>query len=55
MDDLIDIIEGNRRYIKCLYVYNKVCGGAAGTKRVLQGPLAMGAWEEEAEGQQAGD
>lgn len=24
VDDLIDIIEGNRRYIKCLYVYNKV-------------------------------
>ncbi|KAK9846824.1 hypothetical protein WJX84_000614 [Apatococcus fuscideae] len=23
-DDLIDVIEGNRRYIKCLYVYNKV-------------------------------
>jgi small GTP-binding protein len=23
-DDLIDIIEGNRRYVKCLYVYNKV-------------------------------
>ncbi|PNW89062.1 hypothetical protein CHLRE_01g058886v5 [Chlamydomonas reinhardtii] len=24
VDDLIDVIEGNRRYIKCLYVYNKV-------------------------------
>lgn len=24
IDDLIDIIEGNRRYIRCLYVYNKV-------------------------------
>ncbi|KAK9797061.1 hypothetical protein WJX73_000477 [Symbiochloris irregularis] len=23
-DDLIDVIEGNRRYISCLYVYNKV-------------------------------
>jgi len=23
-DELIDAIEGNRRYIKCLYVYNKV-------------------------------
>lgn len=23
-DQLIDIIEGNRKYIKCLYVYNKV-------------------------------
>ncbi|BDA44861.1 Developmentally-regulated GTP-binding protein 2 [Coccomyxa sp. Obi] len=23
-DDLIDVIEGNRRYIKCLYVYNKI-------------------------------
>ena len=23
-DDLIDVIEGNRRYVKCLYVYNKV-------------------------------
>lgn len=24
VDDFIDVIEGNRRYIKCLYVYNKV-------------------------------
>lgn len=24
VDDLIDIIEGNRKYTKCLYVYNKV-------------------------------
>jgi hypothetical protein len=24
VDDLIDLIEGNRRYVKCLYVYNKV-------------------------------
>ncbi|GAB4821710.1 hypothetical protein N2152v2_008756 [Parachlorella kessleri] len=24
VDDLIDVMEGNRRYIKCLYVYNKV-------------------------------
>eukprot|EP00967_Tisochrysis_lutea_P143340 scaffold266116_cov18-Tisochrysis_lutea.AAC.3 len=23
VDDLIDIIEGNRKYVKCLYVYNK--------------------------------
>lgn len=23
-DDLIDVIEGNRKYIKCLYAYNKV-------------------------------
>jgi uncharacterized protein len=23
-DDFIDVIEGNRRYIKCLYVYNKI-------------------------------
>lgn len=23
-DDLIDVIEGNRKYIKCLYVYNKI-------------------------------
>lgn len=23
-DDLIDVIEGNRRYVKCLYVYNKI-------------------------------
>lgn len=26
VDDLIDVIEGNRRYIRCLYVYNKVFG-----------------------------
>ncbi|GAW81667.1 GTP-binding protein [Plasmodium gonderi] len=24
VDDLIDIIEGNRKYIKCIYVYNKI-------------------------------
>ncbi|CAG9466168.1 unnamed protein product [Pedinophyceae sp. YPF-701] len=24
VDDLIDVIEGNRRYIKCVYVYNKI-------------------------------
>lgn len=24
IDDLIDLIEGNRRYVRCLYVYNKV-------------------------------
>lgn len=24
MDDLIDVIEGNRKYIRCLYVYNKI-------------------------------
>lgn len=27
VDDLIDVIEGNRRYVKCLYVYNKVSLG----------------------------
>ena len=24
VDDLIDVIEGNRRYVKCVYVYNKI-------------------------------
>ena len=24
MDDLIDCIEGNRKFVKCLYVYNKI-------------------------------
>ena len=24
MDQFIDVLEGNRRYIRCLYVYNKV-------------------------------
>lgn len=24
VDDLIDVIEGNRRYMRCLYVYNKI-------------------------------
>lgn len=24
MDDLIDVIEGNRKYVKCLYVFNKI-------------------------------
>ena len=24
VDDLIDIIEGNRKFVKCLYVYNKI-------------------------------
>jgi hypothetical protein len=29
VDQLIDALEGNRKYIKCLYVYNKV-GGRGG-------------------------
>lgn len=24
MDQLIDVIEGNRKYVRCLYVYNKI-------------------------------
>ena len=24
VDDLIDVIEGNRKYVKCLFVYNKI-------------------------------
>ena len=24
VDDLIDVIEGNRHYVKCIYVYNKI-------------------------------
>ena len=24
VDELIDTIEGNRKYVKCLYVYNKI-------------------------------
>lgn len=24
VDEFIDVIEGNRKYIKCLYVYNKI-------------------------------
>ena len=24
VDDFIDVIEGNRKYMKCLYVYNKI-------------------------------
>lgn len=24
VDELIDVIEGNRKYIRCLYVYNKI-------------------------------
>lgn len=24
VDDLIDVIEGNRKYVKCLYAYNKI-------------------------------
>ena len=24
VDDLIDVIEGNRKYIRCIYVYNKI-------------------------------
>jgi ribosome-interacting GTPase 1 len=30
VDDLIDVIEGNRRYVKCLYVYNKVTARGPG-------------------------
>jgi len=24
IDDVIDAIEGNRKYVRCLYVYNKI-------------------------------
>jgi len=24
VDDLIDIIEGNRKYVRCIFVYNKI-------------------------------
>jgi len=24
VDDLIDAIEGNRKYVKCIYTYNKI-------------------------------
>jgi hypothetical protein len=24
VDDLIDVIEGNRKYVQCIYVYNKI-------------------------------
>jgi hypothetical protein len=24
VDDFIDVIEGNRKYMKCVYVYNKI-------------------------------
>lgn len=24
VDDLIDTIEGNRKYVKCIYVFNKI-------------------------------
>ena len=24
IDDMIDVIEGNRKFVKCLYVYNKI-------------------------------
>jgi hypothetical protein len=24
LDDLIDVIEGNRKYVRCLYIYNKI-------------------------------
>lgn len=24
VDDLIDVIEGNRKFVKCLYCYNKI-------------------------------
>ena len=24
VDDLIDVIEGNRHYVKCIYTYNKI-------------------------------
>jgi len=24
VDDLIDKIEGNRKYVKCIYAYNKI-------------------------------
>ena len=44
VDDLIDVIEGNRRYVRCLYVYNKVdmcrrARGGGGGRRPLIPPI----------------
>jgi ribosome-interacting GTPase 1 len=49
VDDLIDVIEGNRRYVRCLYVYNKVRCGA-------QHPLTAGpsVWGGQAQGRAHG-
>lgn len=32
-DEVIDVIEGNRKYIRCLYAYNKVRLPTLTTKR----------------------
>ncbi len=35
VDEFIDVLEGNRKYIRCLYVYNKVRRSTACAPRLL--------------------
>lgn len=40
VDDLIDVIEGNRKYIKCLYVYNKIdCSSIEEVNEISKEPI----------------
>lgn len=40
IDQLIDVIEGNRKYIRCVYAYNKV-----GSKNALRWVAVIGWWQ----------
>ena len=42
IDQFIDIIEGNRKYVKCLYVYNKIdMGSIEDCRRICAQPNSM--------------
>ncbi|KAH0916358.1 hypothetical protein HID58_030804 [Brassica napus] len=41
VDDFIDVIEGNRKYIKCVYVYNKIDVGIDDVDRLARQPNSI--------------
>ena len=42
IDQFIDLIEGNRKYVRCLYVYNKIdMGSIEDCRRICAQPDCM--------------
>ena len=42
IDQFIDLIEGNRKYVRCLYIYNKIdMGSIEDCRRICAQPDCM--------------